>query len=100
MGKAWKAFETESACLFGGKRFFANSGERLDFAATVNSMSGEPSRIAGQVKLTKTLSLEALTKLAEEPRVDVVCVKRRRGKGHRSAPLVVFTFENYRRLHQ
>jgi hypothetical protein len=104
---AWKQFERDAAALFGGGRFWANSGERLDFKGSVSHY--EPAlgtgyrrmlrEIQGQCKLVKTLSLEALTKLAEEPGVDVVCVKVRRGAGKPSPALVVMTFDNYQRLH-
>ena len=92
---AWKAFERASADLFRGARFWANSGERLDF----DGRTREGLKIKGQCKLVKTLSLEALTKLAEETDVDVVCVKRRRGSGKKSSGLVVMTFENFQRLY-
>ena len=100
--KAWKQFEADAAALFNGKRFWANSGERLDFEgsggwALVCKEDAVPLR--GQCKLVKSLSLEALTKLAEEPGVDVVCVKVRRGAGRPSPALVVMTFDTYRRLH-
>ena len=98
--KAWKQFEADSAKLFHGVRFWANSGERLDFEGEVLSFNyTERVKIHGQCKLTKKLSLEALTKLAEESGVDVVCVKVRRGSGKTSPALVVMTFDNYRRLH-
>jgi len=92
--KAWKAFEATAAALFHGRRFWANSGERTDFAGRIGKHL-----VRGQCKLAKTLSLEGLTKLAEEPGVDVVCVKVRRGRGKESPTLVVFTAENYTRLH-
>jgi hypothetical protein len=116
--KAWKQFEADAAALFNGKRFWANSGERLDFEgeiyrhhaagvihdlikaeASVTHWMHEKVKVRGQCKLVKSLSLEALTKLAEEPGVDVVCVKVRRGTGKPSPALVVMTFENYKRLH-
>jgi hypothetical protein len=99
--KAWKQFEADAAALFNGKRFWANSGERLDFEGWIGNRLLGPSKIEirGQCKLVKNLSLEALTKLAEEPGVDVVCVKVRRGTGNPSPALVVMTFDNYRRLH-
>lgn len=101
---AWKQFESAAAALFNAKRFWANSGERLDFegyAKGPGTMLGLPytNRVRGQCKLVKTMSLNALTKLAEEPGVDVVCVKVRRGAGKPSPALVVMTFENYKRLH-
>jgi len=100
---AWKQFERDAAALFGGARFWANSGERLDFEGHVARMPdytpGVRTVVRGQCKLVKKLSLEALTKLAEEPGVDVVCVKVRRGYGKPSPALVVMTFENYQRLH-
>lgn len=105
--KAWKQMEADAAALFHGKRFWANSGERLDFQGNIRRhrirpymcLDTEQLTIRGQCKLVKALSLEALTKLAEEEDVDVVCVKVRRGAGKPSPALVVFTFENYRRLH-
>ncbi len=101
--KAWKAFEAAAARCFNGARFWANSGERLDFEGVACKPGIGTHRIEqrlrGQCKLTKTLSFEALTKLAEEPGVDVVCIKIRRGRGKPSPGLVVFTFENYKRLH-
>jgi hypothetical protein len=50
-------------------------------------------------KLTKALSLEAVTYLAKEDGVDVVCVGVRRGRSKPSPTLVVFTEEGYKRLH-
>jgi hypothetical protein len=107
--KAWKQFEADAAALFNGKRFWANSGERMDFegSVSVSDYDGPPGSppgrkrvpVRGQCKLVRNLSLEALTKLAEEPGVDVVCVKVRRGAGNPSPALVVMTFDNYRRLH-
>lgn len=92
--EAWKQFEQESATLFHGKRFWANSGERIDFEGPLAK---------GQCKLVKSLSLEALTKLVEEVALDanqahksgVVCVKVRRGKGKVSPPLVVMAFKDF-----
>jgi hypothetical protein len=56
----------------------------------------------GQCKLVKTLSLNALTKLAEEmtglAKIGAVFVKVRRGCGQGSAPLVVMTFQEFQRL--
>ncbi len=92
--KAWKQAEADAAAIFKGKRKWANSGERTDFDGVI---AGQ--KISGQCKLVKTLSLEALTKLAEESGIDVVCVKVRRGRGKPSPMLVVFTEESYRKLH-
>jgi hypothetical protein len=105
--KAWKQFEADAAALFHTKRFWANSGERLDFEGSITrplpgwegDVAANTEKVRGQCKLVKNLSLEALTKLAEEPGVDVVCVKVRRGAGNLSPALVVMTFDTYRRLH-
>jgi hypothetical protein len=90
---AWKQFEREAALLIDGKRFWANAGERLDV---------EGPWMIGQCKLVKTMSLNALTKLAEEMtgqnKIGAVFVKVRRGCGQVSAPLVVMTFSEFRRL--
>ena len=84
--KAWKQFEADAAALFNGKRFWANSGERLDFEGSVPRLSlcdpdGGTTAVRGQCKLVKSLSLEALTKLAEEPGVDVACTALSSGSG-------------------
>ncbi len=91
--KSWKRFERDSAALFGGARFWANSGERVDFEGTLFDR-----KVRGQCKEVKVLSLEAVTRLAEEPGVDLVCLKVRRGHGKPSSPLVVMTFERFRFL--
>ena len=88
--KPWKQFERHAASLFDGKRHWANSGERVDF---------ESEWAIGQCKLVKSLSLEALTKLAEEMeeeakkkgKIGVVCTKVRRGSGKTSPTLVTMT---------
>ena len=94
---AWKGFERQAANLFGGRRHWANSGERLDF---------ETPGAIGQCKLVKRLSLEALSRLAEEmerealPRLKagVVVVKVRRGRGRPYPLLVVCTEAVWRHL--
>jgi hypothetical protein len=94
MSEAWKQFETDSAELFQGKRFWANSGERIDF---------EGPDVKGQCKLVKSLSLEKLTQLVEEvdteggkvDKLGAVCVKVRRGKGKASPGLVVMSFKSF-----
>jgi len=90
---AWKEFERSAARIFLGFRYWANAGERVDVEGT---LLGKKVRV--QCKLVKTLSLEALTKLAEERGIDVVVVKRRRGKGKQSPTLIVFTESNLLRL--
>lgn len=98
-GSAWKQFERDAAALFNGRRFWANSGESVDFEGTVLRPGDDTPYerpVKGQCKLVKRMSLEVLTRLAEQN--DVVCVKVRRGSGVPSPALVVMTFENWRRL--
>jgi hypothetical protein len=94
---AWKGFERDSAALFAGKRFWANAGERVDFRGELFGLV-----VHGQCKLVQRLSLEELTKLAEEGAnhdgLWVVCTKVRRGQGSPSSPLVVMTFNMFKRL--
>ena len=97
MPDAWKIFEAESAALFGVHRAWANSGHRLDFPRP-DELDDAPA--IGQCKQVQRMSLEELTALAEEmealglqsEKLGVVCIKVRRGKGKKSAPLVVMTF--------
>lgn len=94
---AWKQFERHAASLFDGKRYWANAGERVDF---------ESEWAIGQCKLVKSLSLEALTQLAEEMEADagkkekvgVVVTKVRRGSGTPSPTLIVMTEPCLKRL--
>ena len=97
--KAFKDFERETAELIGGKRYPANSGYKVDC---------EGPNIVAQCKLTKNLSLEGLTQLAEMiaaqgeavEKLGIVAVKVRRGAGRPSPGLVVMTFETWARLTQ
>src|SRR3990167_1868706 len=94
---AWKQFERDVAALLGGRRFWANSGERLDVVSD--------SAIA-QCKLVRVLSLEKLTQLAEEVereaapqfKAGVVAVKLRRGRGRPSPTLLIVTEATWRRM--
>ncbi|MBI4636123.1 MAG: hypothetical protein HY727_07205 [Candidatus Rokubacteria bacterium] len=94
---AWKAFERDVAELLGGRRFWANAGERLDV---------ESDGAIAQCKLVKRLSLEALSQLAEEVereaaskfKAGVVAVKVRRGAGRKSPLLLVVTEATWRRM--
>ncbi len=95
--KPFKQFERDAAKLFGGLRFPANSGHRLDF---------ETSSALGQCKLVKTLSLASLSALAEEvarealpkQKAGVVCVKLRKGRGRPTPMLVVCTADVWQAL--
>lgn len=95
--KPWKAFERESAALIKGQRFWANSGCELDVASD---------GIVGQCKHVQSLSLQALTQLVEmveaqgqtHQKLGHVFVKHRGGKGKATTPLVVMSFETYRKL--
>ena len=94
---AWKAFERDVADLLEGRRFWANSGARLDV---------ESDSTIAQCKLVKRLSLEQLTRLAEDVereaapkfKAGVVAVKVRRGRGRASPLLLVVTAETWRRM--
>lgn len=94
---AWKQFERDVAALLGGRRFWANSGERLDV---------ESESAIAQCKLVKRMSLEAITALAEEVereaapkfKAGVVAVKLRRGRGRSSPMLLIVTAETWKRM--
>ncbi len=92
--KPWKAFERDCAALIGGKRFWANAGERLDV---------ESDEFRGQCKLVQRLSLAELTALAEEVAQDqekfgVVFTKLRAGKGRQTPILVTMTAQTFSEL--
>ncbi len=92
--KPWKQFERDCAALINGKRFWSNSGERLDV---------ESDAFRGQCKLVQRMSLAELTKLAEEMAKDtekfgVVFTKLRAGKGRKTPILVTMTAEEFRSL--
>jgi hypothetical protein len=95
--KAWKQFERDVGDLLGGRRFWANSGERFDV---------ESDSAIAQCKLVKRMSLSELTALAEEVereaapkfKAGVVAVKLRRGSGNKSPLLLVVTEQTWRRM--
>lgn len=84
----WKPVERDAAALFGGKRFEANTGGRLDF---------ETDEWCGQVKNPQRISLATIERLAAEMDViatakgkrGVLVVKRSAGKGVRTPLLVI-----------
>jgi hypothetical protein len=87
---AWKAFERTVADLFGGRRYWANSGEAIDV---------EGPTVIAQCKHVARMSLEHLSQLAEvsekqgtvKQKTGVVAVKVRRGHGRHSPILIVMT---------
>jgi len=97
--RPWKVEERRAAALFGGSRFKANAGGPLDF---------ETADVVGQVKHVRNLSLTALEALAVEleqigktktpPKLRVVVVHRRPGRGHVTPRLVVLTEAVWRTL--
>jgi hypothetical protein len=97
--RPWKAEERRAAALFGGRRYPANSGGRLDF---------ETKGFVGLVKHVRHLSLAALEALAlqmqcagvqKSPgKCGVVVVKRRAGPGRRTPRLVVLTEAVWRKI--
>ena len=76
--------------LFGGSRYWANSGEQVDC---------EGPTVVAQCKHVKSLSLNALAGLAEtaegqghrRQKAGVVCVRTRPGAGKKATTLVVMT---------
>ena len=97
MGKVegWKQHERDSAALIDGKRFPANQGGRVDV---------EGPWAIGQCKHVRTLSLMALTKLADEmhkaglaaKKIGVVFAKIKMGAGRPASRLVVMHEEQWR----
>lgn len=95
----WKAEERRAAALFGGCRFPASSGGRLDF---------ETGAVCGSVKHLARCSLAELERLAVEVeqigmtrqpcKSGVVVVKRRAGRGQPTPRLVVVTEAAWLRL--
>jgi hypothetical protein len=102
--KPFKKFEREVGALIGGRRHWSNSGEKIDCSSD---------RFVAQCKLVQRMSLEELTALVESideqaappthdpmrtPRLGLVCVKVRRGKGKPSPTLVVMTSDTFKSL--
>lgn len=98
--RAWKKHERDVAALIGGKRYPANLGASVDC---------ESDRFVTQCKLVQRMSLEEISALTEdvtaegltrhnEPKLGLLCIKVRRGKGKPSPVLVVMTSETFTRL--
>jgi len=92
MKTQWKAFERQMAALIGGKRYPANTGGSVDI---------ESELFVGQCKEVRTMSLAALSTLAEEistvgrlgkGKLGIVCTRFKQGRGKtRAVPLVTMT---------
>jgi len=67
---AWKRFETWVGDMIGGKRYWANAGEKVDC---------ESDRFTAQCKLVRVASLGMLTQLAIEARDQGMAVPAARG---------------------
>lgn len=96
--KPWKRFEREVARLLGSRRFWANSGERLDV---------EGPTFLAQAKLVGRLSLAELSDLATEveraasvkAKLGLVAVKLSGHRGNRPMPtLIVMTAATFAQL--
>src|SRR5262245_18639292 len=88
MATRWKQFERDIAALFGGTRFWANSGEKLDVESeTVVAQCKEVGRmsVAELVRLAEQVEREATIKL----KAGVVCVRIKRGPGYPKSPTLV-----------
>lgn len=88
--KPFKKFERTTAALFGGRRYPANMGNRVDFTSDL---------VIGQCKLVQRISGAEISDLAEEmarvalPRhkLGVVCFKIRKGTGRTSPTIIAMT---------
>lgn len=103
--KPWKQFERDMAKLIGGTRFWANSGESVDIEGPV---------FLGQCKHVKSMSLNAIAQLAEDvaedgrdhrkedgipdPKLGLVCLRTRPGRGKKSKTIVVMDESVFREL--
>lgn len=107
--KPWKQFERDMAKLIGGNRFWANSGESIDVEGPV---------FLGQCKHVKSMSLNAIAQLAEDvaeegrrhmhllsidkvvdsPKLGIVCLRTRPGRGKKSKTIVVMDESVFRAL--
>ncbi len=95
----WKQFERAVARLLEGRRYWANSGERLDVEGPI---------FLAQAKLVRRMSLAELTDLALEveraaqpkAKLGVVAVKLGGRRGPRATPmLLVMTAATFAELH-
>lgn len=97
--RPWKATERKAAALIGGKRHWANSGQAIDC---------ESDSFCAQVKAVTRQSLAELEALALEverqgvqkspPKIGLVIIKRRAGRGVETPTLVVMTAGAFREL--
>lgn len=86
----WKQVERDAAALFGGRRCWANSGERVDAEA----VEGQPFHFVVQVKNPAKMSLAELERLVDEMtvrgvdegKIPAVVVKR---SARRPTPMLV-----------
>lgn len=96
--KAWKQVERDAAKLFGGKRFPANSGHRID---------GESALFVWQVKHRKNHTMADMFNLAVEMnaygkacgKMGLVYLRDKPGRGGKATSLVVMTEEVFKQFY-
>lgn len=87
----WKRFEREVAALFGGRRFWSNSGEQIDV---------ESSTVVAQCKNVRECTLTEQGEQRLKAGVVALRAKRKAGRGRRRPPtLIVMTETTWRALH-
>jgi hypothetical protein len=94
---AWKRAERKAAEIIRGRRYWSNSGEKVDC---------ESDSYCAQVKEVARLSLAALEALALESerqgtqrnKVGIVVVKRRAGRGRETPTLILMTETGFREM--
>lgn len=96
--KDWKQVERDAAKLFGGKRFPANSGHRID---------GESALFVWQVKHRKNHTMADMFNLTKEMEVygqehgkmGLVYLRDKPGRGGKATSLVVMTEEVFKQFY-
>jgi hypothetical protein len=95
--RPWKSAERKAAKLLGGRRFWANSGEKVDC---------ESDSYVAQVKEVGRCSLQELESLALEVqrqgiqrnKIGLLIIKRRGGRGRETPTLIVTTTHGFREM--
>ena len=90
--RAWKAAERRAAKLIGGRRYPANSGHAVDCESASYCIQNKEVRRLSLAELEAlAVEIERISVQKSPPKIGLVIVKRRAGRGVSTPMLVVMT---------
>jgi hypothetical protein len=94
---AWKKAERRAAAIIGGRRHWANSGQKIDCESESYCVQVKEVARMGLAEL-EALALESERQGSQRHKLGLVIVKRRGGRGVETPQLIVMTESVFREM--